>query len=270
MQMKNVDLSLSSYVDSLQMKGRYTFTREEALTALQCSYDAFRFAILRLLKKKRLIRPRQGFYVLVPIEYQAIGSPPPTWFIDSLMHFYQQPYYVGLLSAAALYGAAHQQPQAFQVITSKPLRAIEVERIYIQFFTKKQISDFSHQSIKTTTGYLQVSIPEMTAFDLVQYVESVGHLNNVATVLTELHEKFSIERFKKILATEKIELPYVQRLGYLLEYIHADADIIDLLKNWLKQDKPRFVPLQLKSAYDNKQKNADWHLYINENIEMDL
>ena len=34
------------------------------------------------------------------------------------MQFCRCEYYVGLLSAAALYGAAHQQPMVFQVLTS--------------------------------------------------------------------------------------------------------------------------------------------------------
>lgn len=38
------------------------------------------------------------------------------------MKFLGQPYYVGLLSAAALHGAAHHQPQEFQVVTNKQFR----------------------------------------------------------------------------------------------------------------------------------------------------
>jgi len=51
---------------------------------------------------------RKGFYVIVPLEYQAIGSVPAEWFVDDLMRFIGQPYCAGCLSAAAIHGAAHQ------------------------------------------------------------------------------------------------------------------------------------------------------------------
>jgi len=48
-------------------------------------------------------------YVLVPLEYLHAGAPPPSWFIDDLMKAMERPYYVGLLSAAGIHGASHQQ-----------------------------------------------------------------------------------------------------------------------------------------------------------------
>jgi len=37
---------------------------------------------------------------------------------------------VGVLSAAAIHGAAHQQPMIFQVVTDKPTRPAEGEYLY--------------------------------------------------------------------------------------------------------------------------------------------
>jgi predicted transcriptional regulator of viral defense system len=59
---------LADYIDELQTQGRYTFTRDEAFAALEVSEDAVRFAILRLLKKSRLMRPVAGFYVIIPTD----------------------------------------------------------------------------------------------------------------------------------------------------------------------------------------------------------
>lgn len=265
-----MNIKLTHYLDSLQANGRYTFTREEAMAVLGSTANAFRFSVLRLIKKKRLVRPRQGFYVIVPTEYLEIGAPPAAWFIDSLMNFYEQPYYVTLLSAAALYGAAHQQPQSFQVMTNKPLRPINTGRSQIQFFTKKVITPTHYRSIKTPTGYMNVSLPEMTAFDLVRYVKVAGYFNHVATVLAELQESFDKKRFLNILETENLELPDVQRLGYLLEIVGANVGIILFLKQWLKKKKPCLVPLRPDKGYEKNQKSMDWHLYINEKIETDI
>ncbi len=268
--MKLQNPQLSNYLNSLQTRGRYTFTRDEALATLGITPTSFRFSALRLIKKKRLIRPKQGFYVIVPTEYSEVGTPPATWFIDTLMKFYQQPYYVGLLSAAALYGAAHQQPQVFQVVTNKPLRPVATSLSQIQFFTKRTITASSYQTMKTPTGFMHVSLPEITAFDLVRYVKSAGYFSHIATILSELMESFDEKRFKQILATEKLEPPEIQRLGYLLEIVEAQPGIILLLKDWVKEHKPRTVPLRPDRTHENSSKTADWNLYINEQIETDL
>jgi hypothetical protein len=59
-------------------------------------------------------RVKRRFNFPRPLEYREAGGPPASWFIDDLMRFLGQPYYVGLLSAAAIHGAAHQQPMVFQ------------------------------------------------------------------------------------------------------------------------------------------------------------
>jgi len=262
--------TLADYIASLQISGRYTFTRDEALTALQITPNAFKLSALRLIKKKYLMRPKQCFYVIVPTEYRVAGSPPVTWYIDSLMRDSKQDYYVGLLSAAALHGAAHQQPQVFQVITNKPLRPILTGRTRIQFLFKKNISISSHQAVKTPTGYMNVSTPEMTAFDLLRYIKSTGYLNNVATIFSELQEKLDDSRFTQLLENENLELPYLQRMGYLLELAGTNKNILALIKNWIKQHGARFIPLRADKGYKNAAKNIDWHLYINEQVESDI
>lgn len=62
----------------------------------------------------------RGFYVVIPIQYQLQGIVPPNYYIDELMTHVGKPYYVGLLSAAAMYGAAHQRPMLTQVMTVEP------------------------------------------------------------------------------------------------------------------------------------------------------
>lgn len=262
--------SLTEYTSTLQIGGRYTFTREDALAALKITPEALKLTALRLIKKNQLMRPKKGFYVIVPTEYQGAGALPVTWYIDSLMKYSNQNYYVSLLSAAALHGAAHQQPQVFQVITNKASRSLVAGHIRLQFLIKKNINSGMFQSIKTQTGYMNVSTPEMTAIDVVRYAKSAGYLNNVATVLSELQEKLNPTALMQLLKTENVELPYLQRLGYLLEIVEADQEIIELLKNWIREHGVRFTALRVAKAHINSPKNNDWHLYINEEIESDI
>ncbi len=125
--------AISLLVEQLQSQGRYTFTRPEAESESKRSFVAAQTALRRLKEQGRIVSPRRGFYVIVPLEYRVTGSPPASWFIDELMLYLAQPYYVGLLSAAAIHGAAHQQPMVFQVVTNKPTREMRAGKVAIQF-----------------------------------------------------------------------------------------------------------------------------------------
>lgn len=62
----------------------------------------------------------KGFYVIIPTQYQLKGIVPPSYYINELMEYLGKPCYVGLLSAAALYGASHQRVKVIQIITTGP------------------------------------------------------------------------------------------------------------------------------------------------------
>lgn len=256
---------LAVFVDAKQASGHYTFRREEALEALGISEDALKSSAQRLAKKGRIIAPRRGFFVIVPLEYRQAGAPPPSWFIDELMAFQEQPYYVGLLSAAALHGAAHHQPQEFQVLTDAPLRPIRAGRSSIRFFVKKHLGQSPIVEMKTPTGSMRVSTPEATAIDLLRYAKEVGHLGNVATVLADLAEKLDAER---LLQAARLEgsLAHLQRLGYLLDRIEADY-LGGPLSKWLAERSPRAVPLRPDSPVRDSLKDPRWLVLVNETVE---
>jgi len=257
--------SLSELMDTTQGSRRYVLTREEALSALGVSEEALKKAARRLAAKSRITIPRRGFFVIVPVEYRSAGAPPPAWFIDELMRFHGRPYYVGLLSAAALHGAAHQQPQEFQVVTNVQLRMATAGRTRIRFFTKRHIEATPTTDVKTETGSMRVSTPEATAFDLVRYLKAAGHLDNVATVLSELAERLNPERLVAV-AEAVVDLPQAQRLGFLLDRVGA-AESADGLAAWLAERRPRVVPLRPDRSVVAAPRDARWQVLVNDVTE---
>jgi predicted transcriptional regulator of viral defense system len=203
----------------------------------------------------------------VPLEYRSAGAPPPSWYIHDLMAFHEQAYYVGLLSAAALHGAAHHQPQEFQVVTDKALRPANAGRGRLHFFLKRRLSGTPVQEVKTPTGTMRVSTPEITALDLVRYTAGAGHLGNVATVLAELAEKLDPKRLVEVAAID-MELSVVQRLGYLLDLVGADATTAPLA-NWLASGPRHLVPLRSDLTTDGALKDARWQVLVNEVVEVE-
>jgi predicted transcriptional regulator of viral defense system len=258
---------LSDLVDAHQAGGRYVLTREEALGALGVSEEALKKAVGRLVAKRRLAVPRRGFFVIVPMEYRQAGAPPPSWFIDELMKFHGQPYYVGILSAAALHGAAHQQPQESQVVTNDQLRPVVAGRARIRFFRKQRIEPVPVVLMKTETGTMRVSTPEATSFDLLRYIEAAGHLGNIATVLAELTEKMTGEKLAEVARAEG-NVSIAQRLGHLLELAGASA-ISEQLAAWVDQRHPRFVPLRPDRSVKSAARDVRWRVLVNERVEVE-
>ena len=260
--------SLAELVDAFQAEGRYTFGRAEAMTALQVSGPMLKKAAMRLAAKSRLAVPTRGFYVIVPIEYRAAGAPPPSWFIDDLMRHLRKSYYVGILSAAGLYGAAHHQPQEFQVVTGAARRPMSAGRARIRFMGKRHLDKTITKEVSTETGAMRVSTPESTAVDLVRYAASAGGLGNVATVLSELAERLDGARLVKAARADG-NLAYAQRLGYLLDLVSAGEGARDLAV-LVADENPRDTLLRPGQPRKGCAVDRRWRVVVNEQVEADL
>jgi predicted transcriptional regulator of viral defense system len=209
--------TLTNYLTTLQAEGRISFTRADAIAALGLTEAAFLKAAARLQKRKMLLNPRQGFYVVVPPQYLSWEAPPPSWYIDALMRHEGRPYYVGLLKAAELHGATHHAVMEFQVVTDRQLPKIRAGRSWITFHFRKDLKAV-HDGVverKTDTGTMKVSSPELTALDLLRYIHVAGGIDAVATVTADLGKK--IDGAKLAAMAPHFDRACVQRLGYLLD-----------------------------------------------------
>ena len=122
----------------LQSQGRYAFTFEELRNRFKSSEKTLLQGLYRYKTKKQIAQIRKGFYVIILPNYSNQGMLPPYLFIDDLMKSLSKPYYVALLSAAALYGAAHQQPMEYFLIAETPApRSISNKKLKVSFFFKK-------------------------------------------------------------------------------------------------------------------------------------
>lgn len=269
LRMNRQKTSLLQYIEHIQTLGEYWFSRKNALKALSLKETSFTRAAHRLIESGKLKRIRGDFYIIIPPEYRAVGSLPASWFIDALMKHLNQDYYIGLLTAASLDGASHQQPMVFQVITNKPIRPIQAGKLIIEFFYKKEISPVFIRPVKTVSGSMSVSTPEMTAFDLIKYMDSCGHLNHVGTVLLELLEKINLDILTSLLNNECVEIVSAQRLGYLLEFLKPDIDLSDFLNELKKKELRYRLLIPMASHEPILYKDERWKILVNANVEPD-
>lgn len=261
---------LEDFINDLRSNGKYAFSLTEVRNKFAQSDEAIKKALQRLKKKKEIALIRNGFYVVITPEYRLKGILPPSLFVSELMKFLEKEYYVGLLNAAAYYGAAHQQPQSFSVITMKPtLRNINNDNLKINFYIKKEWAKSDIVQKKVDTGYINVSSPELTALDLVNYFEQAGGLNRVATVLEELCESIDADKMLDI-AKRYSPVTAVQRLGFLLEEILNIRDLTEPIKDYLKT--VNYFPILLRPQKEKPEMvtGNDWKVVQNLEIETDL
>jgi predicted transcriptional regulator of viral defense system len=261
---------LATFVDDLRSRGKYSFTTTDLRTQFRLSDEALKKAMQRLSAKKEAARVRQEFYVIIPPEYRGRGMLPVSFFITDLMTFLSKEYYVGLLSAAALYGAAHQQPQTFYVMTQKPtIRNIRSNTVAIHFSYKKEWDKADIKERKVETGYVKVSSPELTALDLVTYAPKAGGLNRVAAVLDELAEAMDKEALGQTIQRYG-NTATVQRLGYLLEVI-GRGEMAASVAAYL--DDEQYFPVLLRPQKEKPPvmvTGNQWKVVANTEIETDL
>lgn len=262
-------MKAQDFITELASKGRYYFTLKEVEEALGVSAIATRSALRRLKEKGEICLPFRGFYLIVPAEYRSLGCLPPDQFIPNLMQYLKESYYVGLLSAAQYYGAAHQQPQQFQVIVARNRSAIECGKVRILFIARKNIIDMPIKTFNTPRGIIKVSTPEVTAMDLITYPQHSGGIGNIITVLEELIEQLNPDVLAKLAASSQ-DTTWIQRLGYLLMKLNADTHFTDPLAKILKNRKLKRIPLAVGQAIDEKSYNAEWHIIENIELESDL
>jgi len=205
--------------------------------------------------------------VVVPPEYRALGCLPAEQFVPQLMEHVGEPYYVALLSAAQLHGAAHQRPQRFQVMVTSPRRPIDCGAVGVDFYVRSDLKSVSTVIMNTPRGHMRVASPEATALELIGYQRHAGGLDNVATVLAELAEFLSPTK----LADEATDVPvaWAQRLGFLLELVEQGEVARQLLP--LVGDRARrTAPLDPALPRTGAPRSRDWRIAINAVVEPDL
>jgi predicted transcriptional regulator of viral defense system len=180
-------------------------------------------------------------------------------------------YYISLLNAAGFYGAAHQRPMEFSVMTTPPsLRSTLKKDIKINFNNKSVILVQYTEQRKTPTSYVRISSPELTAADLIQFEKTIGGLNRASTVIYELAESC---HFKKLRADffEYVPTPVIQRLGYLLDEELDLKKQADDLYSMVKKFSCSFrkTPLKNRKSITDCPVNEKWEIIINEQIEID-
>ena len=120
---------------------------------------------------------------------------------------------------------------------------------------------------KTLRGYLKISTPAATAFDLVGYPNHAAGLDNVATILAELAE--SIDGEELVHLAELSPIAWSQRLGYLLEIMGAQEKSAELVK-YITTREPVPTPLSPSLPFEGISRLKPWNILVNTRVEAEV
>ncbi len=258
--------SAADYIVGLASRGRHHFTTGEAQAALGRSLPAVRAALRRLKRRGEIASPLRSFHVIVPPEYRRLGCLPSEQFIPQLMEHLGEPYYVALLSAAEIHGAAHHRPQSFQVMLAKNRRPIVCGKVRAQFVARHDLARTPAVELNTPRGRMRVSSREATALELVGYADQCGGLDNVASVLLDLGEELDASKLAE--AARLCPVAWVQRLGYLLDMLEK-AELASALVEHVREHAAIIAPLVRSRPTAQAPRNARWKLALNVSVEPD-
>lgn len=265
-------MTLQKWIKDRAIHGFPTFSIEDVReTGMYSSEQILQNELYRLCSNKTIASVYRGFYVIIPVQYVLRGSVPATYYIDQLMAYLSKPYYVCMLSAAELLGAAHQRPQQFSVMTTFPKRrVVSTRNVIIDWFYREGLPEDALITKNTETGTIRISNPLLTAADLVQYQQHVGGLSLVATILEELSEQINIKSQFASLASFVKKVTW-QRLGYILEHVVEENELADELYEQIRNlpGSLMYMPLSTSAEDNTSERNSRWKIKINVQIEKD-
>lgn len=246
-------------------RGKMALTTAEVAELLGAPAAQVPQRLASAVRRTEWVTPARGLWVPVPPEYRGWGGPPAVEFIDQTMRFLGVVYYLGWLSAAALFGAAHQAPQVTQVATARLVRDRAVGQVQLRFYTRTGISGLPTTTHTARSGPVQMSTPEVTALDLASDLALGAGIDNVATVLTELAESPGLAAEQLGQLATRYPPAAGRRVGWILEQF-SDMDGLDALHAAVAPAAP--TPSLLDSLSPSRGRvDERWNVRANADVE---
>lgn len=243
-------------------RGRRAFTNGDIAHLLDVPPDQVRRRLAAPRARGEWVSPSRGLWIAVPSEYRLWGAPPAMDIIDTLMRHLDVEYYVGWLSAAALYGASHQAAQVFQVATSSPVRDRQVGRSALRFYHRTHVGHVPIRQHTVATGYVQVSTVATTALDVAADVMNAGGISNAATVIVELAEHDDFDVADVVALAPSYPAAAARRIGWVLAHF-ADREDLEPLRQYARD--ATVTPSRLNPVLPaSGPVDESWMVYIND------
>ena len=261
---------IAEYIKNLLSEEEYSFSVDEIRKETGKTDISIRRELDRLTEKGEIVNLRKGFYLIITPRYASAQKLPIQLYCEKLFKYLDRKYYVGLLSAAKLYGASHQQVQGDYLITEKPkFNDISKNTIDIRFFSKSNWSNQNIQTKKSDAGIYKISSPALTIVDLIHYQTKLGGINRLFATFEELTEELTESDLIELLSWYPNKST-LQRLGFILKEINLNKEFQEIV--FTKINLTKYFPVLLSPKSDAKPGTVynRWKVDINVQLESDL
>ena len=253
--------------DWLVSRGIATITTEACAHLLGVPSSGVPQRLVRLRAKGQLVALARGLWAVVPAEYRSAGAPDPMRYIDDLMSFYGCEYCVGWLSAAALHGASHQAPQAFQVAVGRQVRNRVVGRADLRFYERAYASRLSTGKVTLSAGSATVASTGATMLMVAADPLLGGGIDNAATVIVELAEENEGYLADVVRNAPLFPGSAACRVGWMLENLAGAEGLNELAAYCRSTGDPKLLsPGGARSGTLDKR----WNILVNRKVDPDV
>jgi predicted transcriptional regulator of viral defense system len=217
----------------IQSQARYVFDTEEFARVTGRNAHAARVSLARLARRKyvEVVHKRPSVWLIVPPEYSHYGAPPFAWWAHDCLTRLVPFYYVGLLSAARIWGSSHYALQVEQVVVQEQRGPIEAGRQKVVFVSKADAARTPVTDVARDRGRLRVSTREATLLDLVRHQDKIGGIEAIARIIKDFGPDMKPSSMLRALDAMG-QVSVAQRLGFLLERMGL-LQMADLVADWL-------------------------------------
>jgi predicted transcriptional regulator of viral defense system len=183
-----------------------------------------------MAQKGVLHRVGRGRYVVIPsdvlYERRAFVADPFQVVDDLMVKDGCGAYYVAYQSAAFVYGAADQLPQALLVAVPRQRRPISLGQAEILFVQAQLRKFFGIEEIRYHDASLRISDREKTLLDCLDRYDLCGGVDEVSGAIAALLPEVNAGRLLGYLPRIGNQA-LVHRLGFMLEKLSADGTLLD-------------------------------------------
>jgi predicted transcriptional regulator of viral defense system len=219
-----------------------------------------------MARKGALSRVGRGRYVVIPADVlygRQTFVADPFQVVDQLLRQVGvTEYYVAYQSAALVYGAADQLPQALLVALPGQHRPIALGRAEILFIQVQRAKFFGGREMRYHDAILRISDREKTLLDCLDRFDLCGGMDEVVHTIGALWSEVDTARLLTYVPSMRNQA-VVHRLGYILETLStprpASAALLDSLAGLIG---PWVYPLDPHGPADGPT-HARWRVRAN-------
>ena len=256
---------IARLLDEKQGFGQLVVSPDDLAAEARISRLATERQLQRLGSRVALLPGQPRSYLIVPPEHRRGGAPPLTAWLHDYCQIRDIPYYVGLLSSAALHGSSAQAAQISQVMTTRPQRRIGIGRLTIDFHVKRALKETPLTAFPGLAAPLAVSSPEATALDLIEFNHAIGGMRRAVEVIEGMTPRMTLAGWRRALH-EAVPVSVRQRLGYVLTLLNLESYAAMVEKSLRSRLNP--TVLQTRSPASKSRLKPIIPFHILENIDL--